>query len=184
MLRVAVGALIYLMWYAMPALASGVPAEVLSLSQKVENLGRHPVVVSEVKKLNKIHLSEERIQQIESEWTRTLDSELYIKSLMTGPLHKVLLDFEQSEPYFSEVFVTNKLGYIIALTSPTTDFIQSDEDKWVNSFADGSGAIYFSPVYFDESAFNYLIQISIPVMNGDLAIGVITVGVNMDELGV
>jgi len=37
-------------------------------------------------------------------------------------------------------------------------------------------------VEFDDSAQAYLVQISVPVMDGGSAIGAITIGVNLDEL--
>ena len=37
-------------------------------------------------------------------------------------------------------------------------------------------------VEFDESAQAYLVQVSVPVMEGGSAIGAITIGINLDEL--
>ena len=36
-------------------------------------------------------------------------------------------------PYFAEVFFTDRYGFNVALSNPTSDFVQSDEDWWAEA---------------------------------------------------
>jgi hypothetical protein len=73
-------------------------------------------------------------------------------------------------------------GANVAMTNKTSDYWQGDEAKFTDSFKNGVGAIHISTVEFDESAQAYLVQVSVPVMEGGKAIGALTIGVNIDEL--
>ncbi|WP_197466328.1 MULTISPECIES: hypothetical protein [unclassified Oleiphilus] len=73
-------------------------------------------------------------------------------------------------------------GANVAMTNKTSDYWQGDEAKWQESFKDGAGAVHIGDVEFDESAQAYLVQVSVPVMDGGTAIGAITIGINLDDL--
>ena len=73
-------------------------------------------------------------------------------------------------------------GANVAMTNKTSDYWQGDEAKWQESFKDGVGAVHVGDIEFDESADDYLVQVSVPVMKSGKAIGAITVGVNLDLL--
>jgi hypothetical protein len=68
------------------------------------------------------------------------------------------------------------------MTNKTSDYWQGDEAKWQESFKDGAGAVHAGGVEFDESSQDYLVQISVPVMDSGKAIGALTIGVNLDFL--
>lgn len=57
-----------------------------------------------------------------------------------------------------------------------------NEDKFIAAYDHGRGGIYISEAKFDRSTQTYLVQVSVPVMDGDIAIGAITVGINLDLL--
>ncbi len=62
--------------------------------------------------------------------------------------------------HFGEVFITDEYGYNVALTNPTSDFVQSDEDWWVDAMDQG---IAVGQVEFDESANIWSIEISVRI---------------------
>ena len=70
-------------------------------------------------------------------------------------------------------------GALVAATDKTSDYWQGDEDKFSHPFTTGSMLV--SEVEFDTSAQAYLVQISVPVKDGDKVIGAITFGINLDE---
>lgn len=61
-------------------------------------------------------------------------------------------------PYFAEVFFTDNMGFNVAVTSPTTDFVQSDENWWQAAWATGS---FVSDVEFDASSNLWAVEISV-----------------------
>ena len=64
----------------------------------------------------------------------------------------------------------------------TSDYWQGDEAKFKRSFNSGQGQIFVDEVEFDESSQVYVVQVSVPVMDGDRAIGAITFGIDVDQI--
>jgi sensor histidine kinase regulating citrate/malate metabolism len=71
-------------------------------------------------------------------------------------------------------------GANVCMTNRTSDYWQGDEAKWQKSFEGGKGAIFIDERKYDSSAKAVIVQISVPVMDGDKAIGAITVGIKVD----
>jgi hypothetical protein len=59
---------------------------------------------------------------------------------------------------------------------------RGDEAKFKKSYNGGQGAIFVDDVEFDKSAQAYLVQISVPVKDGDTVIGAITFGVDVEKV--
>ena len=65
-----------------------------------------------------------------------------------------------ASPYFAEIFFTDRNGFNVALTNPTSDFVQSDEDWWQRAWSHG---ISVGEIDYDESAGVWSVDISIRV---------------------
>ena len=59
---------------------------------------------------------------------------------------------------------------------------QGDEAKFTNSYNAGKGGVEIGKVKFDDSAQAYLVQVSVPVVDGESIVGALTVGINVDML--
>src|SRR5262245_4793714 len=81
---------------------------------------------------------------------------------------------------FREVFFTDRSGYNVAISNMTSDFVQSDEEWWVNAWKDGidiggtsqnpltlkrAGGPTGARVVFDESAGVWSVAISVRIDN-------------------
>ena len=73
-------------------------------------------------------------------------------------------------------------GANVAMTDKTSDYWQGDEAKFKESYNNGEGAVHISDVEFDDSTQAYLVQVSVPVKDGDAIIGAITVGIDVDRI--
>jgi hypothetical protein len=84
----------------------------------------------------------------------------------------------------TEAFITDAQGLNVAVSSPTSDMWQGDEDKFSKVFPNGATGAFFSDVELDESTQTYQGQISISIVDPATAqvIGTMTVGVNADAL--
>ena len=88
-----------------------------------------------------------------------------VKSLKLAPGADVYLRTQiEASHHFGEVFFTDFHGYNVAMTSPTSDFVQSDESWWQRSWGKG---LTLGEVMFDDSA----------------GIWSIDIGVRIDDLG-
>ena len=83
------------------------------------------------------------------------------KSLALAPLaDRYLRQQIASSPFFAEVFFTDRNGFNVALTNPTSDFVQSDEKWWKNAW---SRQISVGEIEFDDSAGVWSIEISVRI---------------------
>ncbi|MEK6958917.1 MAG: sensor histidine kinase [archaeon] len=93
-----------------------------------------------------------------------------INNSVSNELRKEILISEEiyGLPLFSEVFLTNKYGAVIAETSKTTDYYQADEAWWQNARNEG---IYVSDIIYDASSKTHGLELCISVndKNGSFA---------------
>ncbi len=101
---------------------------------------------------------------------------------MTSACGKLLQKLRDATPYFSEIFVMDNQGANVAMSDKTSDYWQGDEAKFKNSYADGQGGLDIGDVKFDDSSQAYLVQVSVPVKDGDAVIGAVTFGIDVDKL--
>ena len=164
------------------AFAEEAPASVKNLAPTLADWGKTPALVAAVKEQNAKNMSLDTIKGMDKTWMATSGIDDTMKALMGNPAAKELLKYESSKPYFTEVFLMDNQGANVAMTNKTSDYWQGDEAKFKDSFAGGSGAIHIGKVKFDKSAQAYLVQVSVPVVDGGQVIGALTIGVNIDEL--
>ena len=69
-----------------------------------------------------------------------------------------------SSPYFVEVFFTDRNGFNVALTNPTSDFVQSDEEWWQSAW---SHQLSVGEIQYDDSAGVWSVDISIRIDDPD-----------------
>jgi len=84
----------------------------------------------------------------------------------------------------TEALLTDAHGLNVAVSAPTSDMWQGDEDKFTKVFPAGSMGTHFSDVELDESTQSYQGQISVSIIDPatQSVIGTLTVGVNADAL--
>ena len=83
------------------------------------------------------------------------------KSLNVSPAaNRYLIQQIRRSSHFGEVFFTDRFGFNTALTNPTSDFVQLDENWWKTAWENG---ISVGEVEFDESAGIWSIDISVRI---------------------
>jgi len=106
-------------------------------------------------------LVEERSGIIDRDWNRQAASAEILKSdIENTPLSQYLRDLQSTEPSEVEMFITDKQGFIIAMSNRTTDYWQADEEWWQQA---ASGKIYISSPLYDESSHYWALNIAVPV---------------------
>ncbi len=102
------------------------------------------------------------------------DIQPQIDKILDNEVSDYLRSFVAKFPGIVEVFITDQFGAVVSMTEQTSDFLQSDEDWWINSYKDGEGQIFVSNVTFDESTGVYAVNVGVPIMDihGD-AIGIL-----------
>jgi len=167
-----------------PALAGEkAPQKVVDLADStLVKMGTDPVIVQAVKAENAKGKTLAQIQELDKKWIATAGVVDYMKVMMESECGRYLKKIQSSQPYYAEIFVMDNQGANVAMTDKTSDYWQGDEAKFTESYKGGTGAIHVSDVKFDDSTQAYLAQVSVPVKEGDKAIGAITIGIDIDKL--
>lgn len=86
----------------------------------------------------------------------------------------------------TEVFVTDVLGLNVGQSEVTSDYWQGDEAKFTEVFPNGPAAVFVDEVELDESTQTLQAQVSFTLVDPETgaAIGVVTVGVDVEALGI
>ena len=162
--------------------AEEAPQSVKDLATKLTPWGKNPTLIQAVKTQNAENLTLDTIKKRDKVWRETSGVDDMMKGMMESAAAKAMYGMEKSEPFYTELFLMDNQGANVAMTNKTSDYWQGDEAKFQKSYNNGAGAIHIGDVEFDESAQAYLVQVSVPVVDGDKVIGAITIGVNLDEL--
>lgn len=175
--------LLALLLLAAPALAAAeqAPVSVCNLAEEtLISFGTDPLLVEAVRAHNDRGLTLDTIRALDEQWVAHPGMADYMTALRTTPLAMYLRGYQRSQDHMVEIFVTGRLGAVLAMSDKTSDYWQGDEPKFTRAFADGAGALFIGDIEFDRSTQAYVTHVSVPVMDGDQAIGVITFGVDVD----
>lgn len=163
-----------------PGIASELPEELERLLADIAtDWGTDPVIVAAVEAQNARDVPLEEIRALDVRWQETSGLGDFMIPFFDNDAAAALSLLEERAGYVLESFVMDDQGAIVAATNKTSDYWQGDEDKFTESFKAGAGAVHTGEVEFDESAQAYLVQVSVPVMKDGVAIGAITIGVDL-----
>jgi len=144
--------------------------------------GSDLVIVKAVQEENGKKKTLNQIKEYDQKWRQTPGVAPFMKELMESESGRYLRSIQNSAPYYAEIFVMDNKGANVAMTDKTSDYWQGDEAKFTQSFNRGQGGVHISDVEFDDSAQAYLVQVSVPVKDGDQVIGAITFGIDVDQI--
>jgi len=165
------------------ALAEKAPQKVVDLANgELAKVGADPVIVEAVKAENAKGKTLDQIKEKDKTWKATAGIADYMQALMDSECGKHIAGIQNSSEFYAEIFVMDNQGANVAMTDKTSDYWQGDEAKFKKSFNGGSGAVFVDDVEFDDSTQAYLVQVSVPVKDGDTVIGAITFGIDVDKV--
>jgi len=135
----------------------------------VKNIAQDPQLIRLVREANLKNqaLSDSDISRLDERWQQTEGIDDFIKPFITNDTALLLVAFQDENDVFSEIFVTDKKGLIIGETNKTSDYYQSDEEWWVQTFNEGMGREFFGEIEYDESSRSEAIPIYVPVVDPD-----------------
>ena len=163
--------------------AEKAPQQVIDLANsKLVQYGTDPVIVQAVKDENAKGKTLAQIKDMDKKWQATPGIADFMKALMDSACGKHLQKLQNSQAYFAEIFVMDNQGANVAMTDKTSDYWQGDETKFTEAYKAGAGSVHISDVKFDDSTQTYVVQVSVPVKQGDKAIGAITFGIDVDKI--
>jgi opacity protein-like surface antigen len=168
---------------ASAAMAEQAPQKVVDIANTtLASYGSEGVIVAAVQAANTSGQTLDQVKAKDEKWRATAGMDDTMRALTEGACGQFLRGLQKKMPYIEEIFVMDHLGANVAMTDKTSDYWQGDEAKFQKSYAAGAGAVFVDEVEFDDSAQAYLVQVSVPVMDGGKAIGAVTFGINVDKI--
>lgn len=133
----------------------------------ISALVQDQVIVAEIRKSNERskNLSLQEILEFDKQWRKAIDSDDFIQGFLTNAVALRLIEFQNENPGFPEIFVVDAYGLNVGQTNKTTDFYQADEDWWVRSYNKGAGLAFHGPIEFDESAHTVAVALYVPIVD-------------------
>ena len=148
-------------------------------SAKLEAWASDKAVVDAVRQRNAKKVSLDEVKRIDGEWSAGR-AEANVREVTTGACADRLRALVSQSPRYGETFVMDANGAVVCATQRTSDYWQGDEAKWSRPFTDGKA--FIDRPKLDDSAKARLAQISLPILENGKPVGVLTVGVNVDQL--
>jgi hypothetical protein len=166
----------------MVSAAEKAPQKVVDLAySKLVQLGTELIIVNAVKVENAKGKTLDQIKEMDKKWKAHAGIADYMKAMMESDCGMHLRKIQSTAPFYAEIFVMDNQGANVAMTDKTSDYWQGDEAKFKKSYNGGNGAVHIGDVKFDDSTQAYLVQVSVPVKDGDRVIGAITIGIDVDK---
>jgi hypothetical protein len=160
--------------------ASALHGALTAEGKRLQVWGRDAVILDAVRRQNSVPATMDAIQRIDLQWV-TGKHESLKKETTSNPCAERLRQL-MIEGVHGEAFVTDQRGAVVCAARVTSDYWQGDEPKFTNAFKDGRGAVFIDRPRYDESVKANVAHISVPVMDGVRAIGVLVVGVKADKM--
>jgi hypothetical protein len=166
---------------AAPA-ASDVPNTLAAYAQKVlVRVAQAPSITQYIEAQNARRVRVEDLKALDARWAAAPGVEGYMWDLMRNRLAWDLVNFQYQHKFITEAFAMDARGAIVAETNRTSTFYKGEAKKFTEAYAGGVGVVWFGPSAYDDSTAEMEIQVSVPVMKGGKAIGVICFGVSLDR---
>lgn len=156
-----------------PALPNGTPAELAPEveavlerhSALIAEVLRNPIIVEAIQRANieTKDLTLTEILERDQRWRVSQGVDDFVRPFLTNETARTLIEFQESHPGFSEIFVTDVRGLNVGQTNKTTDYYQADEDWWTYAYDGGRGKASHGSIEFDESSQAEAIALYVPV---------------------
>ena len=108
------------------------------------------------------------IQALDQQWQNASDNDLLIQYRLTSHTAGELREYRNAVSNNVEVFMTDKYGALVAASNRTSDYDQSDEAWWQQTWNNGQGAVFIGQPEFDDSAQSLSLIIAVPLYARDL----------------
>jgi hypothetical protein len=151
----------------------------------VSILARVPEVQAAASAGSKMPLDVAKARELDAAWTAQPGATAARSGILDNPASQFLRDIVANDQIYREIIVADREGRLVAASSASSDYIQSDEAWWKEAFNDGTrGLVSVSDVMWDESTKSHALEIAVPVTErpGERLVGVLKVVADAREL--
>lgn len=157
------------------------PALVRYARQNLTQLGRSPVIVNEISRQNSRNLSLDEVKRDDDRWRSTRGIAEFMRPLMDSQCAGYLRAIQKSKKYFMEITAVDSRGVSVAMSEKTREYWHRDKEFYKQVMNGTGSSLYISDVEFNTSLQIYMVHVGVPVYEGDRVIGVLTIGIDVDQ---
>ena len=162
------------LWAAEPA-----PQAIVDYARSsLPALGSDPVVVAAVRAENRRSKGLDHIKGLDQAWRESTGIPGYMRAWIDSECGRHLQQIRTSKPFYTLLFAMDDQGTNVAMTDKLARYWHGEEALFSSPFR--SGAVWVSDMQFDEAAQAWVVYASVPVRDGSVTIGVLTVGIEVD----
>jgi len=123
------------------------------------------------------------INKIDEAWIESKLDNTVANTILNNKTSSFLKDYKNRDTEkYGEIFITDKEGAAVAMTSILSDYYQADEEWWASSFNNGAGGNFIDDRGYDASVDSLVLGIVVPVMDNGEAIGVLKINYKVKEI--
>lgn len=137
-----------------------------------QRMAADPSVLEAVRAQNAKKVPMPEIMKVQADWKAGKTPDL-VRTLMTNTCARKMAEMQKPEKSIVEVAVHDNQGVRVCVTNKTSNYYRGDKAKFTDAYKNGQGAIYVSKPEYDASTQEYTTEVSVPVMDGGRAIGVV-----------
>jgi len=127
--------------------------------------------------------NQKQIKAIDQAWIKAKGDIPEAKDILTNDLSVLLRKYrDRNHLEYGEIFITDKFGATVAMTSTLTDYYQADEGWWQEGYAKGQGAIYIDDRGYDLSAKTVVTGVVVPIRVNDKVLGLLKINFKMAHI--
>lgn len=168
---------------AAPAIAAEkAPQELVDLAHtELVKLGSDPKIIEAVAAQNGKGLSMEHIHEINGKWEEAKETDEIVTAVIANEYVTHLKQLQKSIPALKEaeeIYLLDNQGALVASVKFEEDFWYGETEGFATA---SNGAVYVSDIEIDEDDNEYMVHAMVPVKDGDKVIGVIDIGMEVDD---
>jgi hypothetical protein len=138
-----------------------------------------PGVIESIRESNRRNqgIAMPQIQKLNEHWRASGEFDGLVNEVATGEISRLLMEFQDSHEGYSEIFITDATGLIVALTNKTNDYYQADQEWWIKTYNGAQGTLSHGDLEVDQRAMSEAIAIYLPIADPETmtSIGVMKV---------
>ena len=125
----------------------------------------------------------QEIKRIDRAWLQSKGDIPMARNVLGNGISDFLRDYRDRDPLeYGEIFITDRLGATVAMTSTLTDYYQADEGWWREGFAGSKGAVYLDDRGYDLSVNAVVTGVVVPVRAGGEVAGLLKINFKMAHI--
>jgi len=155
------------------------------MSEVVKLATNAPEVIAAVQEQNAANsgVTPDQIEALDRQWRaeRKVNGGTLSNAKMFNATSEFLKGFKTAaNGPIVEIFIMDDKGLNVAQTDPTSDYMQGDEDKWQKTFGAGPWMTFVDKP--EEEDGKKTVQVSTTLVDNDVAIGAMTVTLDLDKV--